>query len=44
MFSGGPPPPVMEAADVDGEIGLSISDLVYLVDFMFNDGPSPNCP
>jgi len=44
MFSGGPPPPVIEAANVDGEGGIDIADLVYLVDFMFNQGPAPACP
>ena len=44
MFNEGPPPPVMEAADVDGSGGeIDIADLVYTVDFMFNDGPAPNC-
>ncbi|MCK4462580.1 MAG: hypothetical protein KAW46_12295, partial [candidate division Zixibacteria bacterium] len=44
MFSGGPPPPVEAAANVDGVNGIDIADLVYLVDFMFNEGPAPTCP
>ena len=45
MFNGGPEPPVMEAADVDGSGGvIDIADLVYLVDYMFNGGPEPDCP
>lgn len=44
MFTGGPPPPVMEAANVDGSGGIDIADLVYLVDYMFTDGPAPVCP
>jgi len=45
MFGGGPEPPEMEAADVDGSGGLiDIADLVYLVDFMFGGGPEPDCP
>ena len=44
MFLGGPEPPVMAAADVDGSGGIiDIADLVYLVDFMFTDGPDPVC-
>lgn len=41
MFNGGPPPPVMEEADIDGSGILDIADLVYLVDYMFNGGPPP---
>ena len=45
MFTGGPPPPVFEEADVDGNGVLDISDLVYMIDFMFNGGPPPEpCP
>ncbi|MDH3890132.1 MAG: thrombospondin type 3 repeat-containing protein [candidate division Zixibacteria bacterium] len=45
MFNGGPPPPVMEEADVDGSTVLDIADLVYLVDYMFSGGPPPvPCP
>jgi hypothetical protein len=29
--------------DDDGD-GVNIADLVYLVDYMFNDGPPPPCP
>jgi len=29
--------------DGDAEDNIDISDLVYLVDFMFNDGPEPSC-
>ena len=43
MFTGGPEPPDMWAANVDGQGELDISDLVYLVDYMFNDGPEPVC-
>ena len=48
MFTSGPAPECMEEADVDGSgVGLpiDISDLVYLVDYMFNGGPEPAaCP
>ena len=44
MFNGGPEPPVIDAANVDGLNGIDIADLVYVVDYMFNDGPEPTCP
>ncbi len=44
MFNEGPPPVVMDAANVDGEDEVDIADLVYLVDYMFNAGPAPVCP
>jgi len=43
MFQGGPPPPVMQAADLDGSDNIDISDLVYLVEYMFQGGPAPHC-
>ena len=43
MFAGGTPPPVPEAANVDGTGGIDIADLVYIVDYMFNGGPGPVC-
>jgi len=44
MFNSGPPPEVMEAANMDGEGEITIADLVVLVDYMFNSGPPPTCP
>jgi len=47
MFNGGPPPPCMEEADVngDGSAVPDIADLVYLVAYMFQGGPPPvPCP
>jgi len=43
LFDGGPPPPVMEAANVDGEGGLNVADLIYLVEYLFFGGPEPIC-
>lgn len=43
MFNGGPPPPNLDAANVDGIAGIDIADLVYLVDYMFSGGPAPVC-
>ncbi|MDH3892529.1 MAG: M1 family aminopeptidase [candidate division Zixibacteria bacterium] len=40
-FSGGPPPPLMNLADVDGSCAIDIADMVYLVDYMFAGGPAP---
>jgi hypothetical protein len=43
LFGGGPPPPVPQAADVDGSQELNISDLTYMVDYLFGGGPAPAC-
>jgi hypothetical protein len=45
MFQGGPPPPVMAAADCNASGGdIDISDLLYLIDYMFQGGAPPVCP
>lgn len=44
LFLDGPPPPVMDAANVDGQGGVNVVDVTYLVAYMFRDGPPPNCP
>ncbi len=47
LFRGGPEPPIIDAANVDGVTGPSgpvdITDLSYLVDYLFRDGPDPVC-
>jgi len=43
LFKAGPPPPVWQAANIDGENGVNISDLTYLVDYLFRGGPEPIC-
>ncbi len=43
LFNGGPPPPVMEMANVDGVNGLNIIDVTYLVAYLFAEGPEPAC-
>jgi|GEM_PF-589633 len=43
LFFEGPPPPVLEAANVDGEVGINVADLTYLVDYLFFEGPAPVC-
>jgi len=46
MFDGGPEPPNMEAANVDGVGGATpdIADMVYLVAYMFDEGAPLVCP
>jgi hypothetical protein len=34
----------MLAANVNGEGGINVADLAYLVDYMFFSGTSLNCP
>jgi len=43
LFFEGPPPPVLEAANVDGEGGINVADLTYLVNYLFFEGPAPIC-
>jgi hypothetical protein len=47
FFFGGPAPPCLEEANVDGSSDgqIDIGDMVYLVDYMFLGGPEPPpCP
>lgn len=41
MFTGGPPPPCIEEADMNCDGSIDISDLVWLVDYMFTGGLPP---
>jgi hypothetical protein len=43
FFRGGPPPPVMETANVDGVNGVNMADLTYFVGYLFRGGPAPAC-
>jgi len=43
IFFGGSPPPVAEAANVDGDNGINVADLIYLVDYIFFGGPELMC-
>jgi len=43
LFRSGPPPPVMEAANINGENGINVADLTYLIDYLFRGGPAPDC-
>ena len=45
MFKGGPPPACFEEGNVNGSGGIDITDLTYLVSYMFRNGPPPvPCP
>ncbi|MBU8934988.1 MAG: dockerin type I repeat-containing protein [candidate division Zixibacteria bacterium] len=45
LFTGGPPPPCLEEADVNGDGEINIADLTYLVSYLFTGGPAPvACP
>jgi hypothetical protein len=43
LFLDGPPPPIMDAANVDGTGVVNVADLAYLVSYLFYDGPPPAC-
>ncbi len=43
LFFDGPPPLVMDMANVDGDNGVNVADLMYLVYFLFFGGPPPDC-
>jgi len=44
LFRGGPPPPKVEEANVDGSNGINVADVTYLIDFLFRGGADPVCP
>ncbi len=44
LFSGGPKPPCLEAADVDNDGNLTITDATYLLNYNFRGGPAPSAP
>ncbi len=43
LFFDGTPPPILEAANVDGEGGVNVADLSYLVEYLFFEGSEPIC-
>ena len=44
-YLGGAAPalPTPAMADVDGRLGITISDVAYIMDYLFIGGPMPNC-
>ncbi len=44
LFSGGEPPPCLEASEVNGDEMIDIADPIYLVMYLFRDGPLPIAP
>lgn len=43
LFGGGDPPPIEEAADVNGDGNVNIVDLTDFVNYLFDGGPEPDC-
>ncbi len=45
VFKGGDAPPVIAAADANGEDGdiINVADLTYMVNYIFKSGPPPIC-
>jgi hypothetical protein len=45
LFKGGPPPDILESANVDGIGGtdINVADLSYFVDYLFKNGPDLVC-
>ena len=43
LFAGGPPPVMLNAADLNGSGEIDIADLTYFVEFLFGGGPAPSC-
>lgn len=43
LFSGGPEPPSLWAADVNGVPPINVSDMTYLIAYLFSGGPAPVC-
>ncbi|MDH3889779.1 MAG: VCBS repeat-containing protein [candidate division Zixibacteria bacterium] len=41
IFKGGPEPPNLDEANINGLGAIDIADLVYLVDYLFTGGPPP---
>ncbi len=43
LWKGGPEPPNMWSANVDGNNGVNVADLSYFVDYLFKGGSALNC-
>ena len=44
LFVRGPAPACLDAADVNDDGGIDVSDVIYLIQYNFNDGPEPPPP
>lgn len=43
LYSGGPAPNPLDAADVDGNGNINILDISYLINYLYMGGPEPAC-
>ncbi len=44
LFSGGPKPPILDAADANDDGRVNLTDAVYVLNFLFQGGPPPAPP
>jgi hypothetical protein len=44
LYQSGPPPVDMNNADVNSDLTVNIFDITYLIDFLYQTGPDPDCP
>jgi len=44
LYLNGPPPPCMEAADVNDDGRVDLGDAIYLLSYLFAEGPAPPEP
>ncbi len=44
LFQGGPPPPIMQAADCNCDRTVNVGDYIFLEEYLFRGGPPPYCP
>jgi hypothetical protein len=44
LFAGSASPPCWKSADADDSAGLSLTDAVYLLSFLFLNGAAPPAP
>ncbi len=44
LFGGGPQPPCLQAADTNDDGSVNLTDAIYLLNFLFTNGPAPATP
>ena len=44
LFNGGSEPECLEAAEANGDGVIDIADSIYVVAYLFRNGPSPTAP